>query len=58
MPTSKILPSNEDAATTPEKGKAGSGISRIWDNYGMLVVLPYCFWGARFLCPISQVLSI
>ncbi|MCL2895762.1 L-arabinose ABC transporter permease AraH [Brenneria tiliae] len=50
MPT-KILPSNQDAAATPEKRKAGSGISRIWDNYGMLVVFAVLFLGCAIFVP-------
>ncbi|PWC12680.1 L-arabinose ABC transporter permease AraH [Brenneria roseae subsp. americana] len=38
-------------SATPEKKKSGMGISRIWDNYGMLVVFAVLFVGCAIFVP-------
>lgn len=38
-------------SATPEKKKHAGGISRIWDNYGMLVVFAVLFIGCAFFVP-------
>ncbi|MBA0215937.1 L-arabinose ABC transporter permease AraH [Pectobacterium brasiliense] len=38
-------------STTSEKKKSGMGLSRIWDNYGMLVVFAVLFLGCAIFVP-------
>ncbi|GLY59181.1 L-arabinose ABC transporter permease AraH [Pectobacterium brasiliense] len=38
-------------STTSEKKKSGMGLSRIWDNYGMLVVFAVLFIGCAIFVP-------
>lgn len=49
MPLSKT--DSTVASASPEKKENGSGISRIWDNYGMLVVFAALFLGCVIFVP-------
>ncbi|CPR20182.1 L-arabinose ABC transporter permease AraH [Brenneria goodwinii] len=53
MPTNTVPTSKTDstATTATPKKKTGAGISRIWDNYGMLVVFAVLFLGCMIFVP-------